>query len=111
MVGCLLAERVQTDDKTHAVLSSARSALAQTYALGSRDTFLFAFSLPATQRQPRARTIVPTSGSSVRMASAEAALRLSSIFAALAGHSFMASCHLQRDASTVARRLLSARLP
>ena len=31
--------------------------------------------------------------------------------AASADHSFMASCHLHRDASTVARRLLAARLP
>ena len=43
--------------------------------------------LSPTQRQPRARTTAPTSGSSVRTTSAEAAPRLSSIFAALAGHS------------------------
>ena len=67
--------------------------------------------LSPTQRQPRARTTAPTSGSSVRTASAEAAPRLSSLSAASVDHSFMASCLQQRDASTVARRLLSARLP
>ena len=66
--------------------------------------------LSPTQRQPRAGTTAPTSGSSVRTASAEAAPRLSSLSAASADHSFMASCLQQRDASTVARRLLSARL-
>ena len=67
--------------------------------------------LSPTQRQPRAGTTAPTSGSSVRTASAEAAPRLSSLSAASADHSFMASCLQQRDASTVVRRLLPARLP
>ena len=96
---------------SHAVFSSTRSALAQTSADGSRDTSPACSFLSPTQRQPRARTTAPTSGSSVRTASAEAAPRLSSLSAASADHSFMASCLQQRDASTVARRLLSARLP
>ena len=96
---------------SHAVFSSTRSALAQTSALGSRDTSPAWIYLSPTQRQPRARTTAPTSGSSVRTASAEAAPRLSSLSAASADHSFMASCLQQRDASTVVRRLLPARLP
>ena len=111
MVGCLLRRCCQYDERIHAVLGRPHAARAQLSAHASRDTKLFAFSLPATQRQPRARTIVPTSGSSARTASAEAAPRLSSLSAASADHSFMASCLQQRDASTVARRLLSARLP